>query len=377
MGAIASLFLDLIKRKVAVRQFMLLLLVLGLTGCGEDPQAEQKQPSGGAAQAQEPQAPATSAPAPATTPLQIQDAQAAPSSLPAQSLTEDGWIVVSNCNVALIKDGDVDIPAQEAGVLMKFHVREGSVVEVGADLAKIDDADAQVRLKSAQLELSVAKKEAENDINVKAAKAAYAVADAELIQSMQVNKNAPGSIPETQIEREKLTKIRANLQIDVAELEYEVAQLTSDVRQAQVDVGNLSVDRRQVKSPIAGVIEQRYKDVGEWVQPGEPIMQVIRMDQLRIEGFLRADEVLPTDVLNKEVSVEVVFRKTAASQAAGDEAGNSLLQPFKGSLVFVSNQVQAGGEYKVWAEVKNRQTPDGQWVLRPGMVATMKIKLAD
>ncbi len=377
MGAIASLFLDLIKRKVAVRKFMLLLLVLGLTGCGEDPQAGQKRPSGGTAQAQEPQAPAAQAPVPATTPLQIQDAQATPSSLPAQSLTEDGWIVVSNCNVALIKDGDVDIPAQEAGVLMKFHVREGSVVEVGADLAKIDDADAQVRLKSAQLELSVAKKEAENDINVKAAKAAYAVADAELIQSMQVNKNAPGSIPETQIEREKLTKIRANLQIDVAELEYEVAQLTSDVRQAQVDVGNLSVDRRQVKSPIAGVIEQRYKDVGEWVQPGEPIMQVIRMDQLRIEGFLRADEVLPTDVLNKEVSVEVVFRKTAASQAAGDEAGNSLLQPFKGRLVFVSNQVQAGGEYKVWAEVKNRQTPDGQWVLRPGMVATMKIKLAD
>ena len=38
---------------------------------------------------------------------------------------------------------------------------------------------------------------------------------------------------------------------------------------------------------------------------------------------------------------------------------------------------EAGGEYKVWAEVKNRHTPDGQWVLRPGMVATMKIKLAD
>jgi multidrug efflux pump subunit AcrA (membrane-fusion protein) len=356
---------------------MLLLLVLGIAGCGENPQSEQKRPTGGTAQAQEPQVPATQAAAPATTPLQAQDIQAAPSSLPAESLTEDGWIVVSNCNVALIKDGDVDIPAQEAGVLMKFHVREGSIVDVGADLAKIDDADAQVRLKSAQLELTVAKKEAENDINVKAAKAAYAVADAELIQSMQVNKNAPGSIPETQIEREKLTKIRANLQIDVAELEYEVAQLTSDVRQAQVDVGNLSVNRRQVKSPIAGVIEQRYKDVGEWVQPGDPIMQVIRMDQLRIEGFLRADEVLPTDVLDKEVSVEVVFRKTAASQAVGDETGNSLLQPFKGSLVFVSNQVQAGGEYKVWAEVKNRQTPDGQWVLRPGMVATMKIKHAD
>ena len=356
---------------------MLLLLMLLLVGCGEDPQVGQNQSGGENQQDQQQQAPATPTTPPVATPLQNDNAQVTLSSLQTGPVTEEGWIVVANCNVALRKDGDVDIPAQEAGVLMEFHVREGSVVAVGADLAKVDDADAQVRLKSAQLELSVAKKEAENDINVKAAKAAYAVADAELKQSLEINRNAPGSIPETQIEREKLTKIRSNLQIDVAELEYEVAQLTSDVRQAQVDVGNLSVNRRQVKSPIAGVVEQRYRDVGEWVQPGEPIMQVIRMDQLRIEGFLRADEVLPTDVLNKEVSVEVVFRKTAASQSSDNGASNSLLQPFKGSLVFVSNQVQAGGEYKVWAEVENRQTPDGQWVLRPGMVATMKIKLAD
>ncbi|MFP6604199.1 MAG: HlyD family efflux transporter periplasmic adaptor subunit, partial [Pirellulaceae bacterium] len=359
------------KRKYAVRQFMLLLVVL-VVGCGQDQQDGQNQSPGQDQQAEQTQQrPATRAATPAATPLQSNHAQLTLSSLPASAVTEEGWIVVTNCNVALIKDGDVDIPAQEAGVLMKFHVREGSVVEAEADLAQIDDADAQVRLKSAELELSVAKKEAKNDINVKAAKAAYAVADAELKQSLEVNKNAPGAIPETQIEREKLTKTRAKLQIEVAELEFEVAQLTSEVRQAQVDVGGLSVNRRQVKSPIAGVVEQRYKDVGEWVQPGEPIMQVIRLDQLRIEGFLRADEVLPTDVVNKDVSVEVIFKKSA------EDAGNQLLEPFAGKLTFVSNQVQAGGEYKVWAEVKNRQTPDGQWVLRPGMVATMKIKLAD
>ncbi len=351
---------------------MLLLLLLAV-GCGEDPQEGQNRSRGDNPQAQQQQPPAT----PVAAPLQDDNVKKTLSSPQAEPVTDEGWIVVSNCNVALVKDGDVDIPAQEAGVLMKFHVREGSVVKVDTALAGIDDADAQVRLKSAQLELSVAEKEAKNDINVKAAKAAFDVAEAEWLKSLAINKAAAGSIPETEVERQKLTKIRSKLQIQVADLEYEVAQLTAEVREAQVDVGNLSVSRRQVKSPIAGVVEQRYKDVGEWVQPGEPIMQVIRMDHLRIEGFLRADEVLPTAVLNKEVSVEVVFRKTAASQPSDDDASNSLLQPFKGSLVFVSNQVQAGGEYKVWAEVKNRETPNGQWVLRPGMVATMKIKLAD
>ena len=354
----------------------MLLLMLLVVGCGEESQDGQSQSRGENQQAQQQQTPVTQTRSRAA-PLQDDNAQVTLSSLQTEPVTEEGWIVVPNCNVALVKDGDVDIPAQEAGVLMEFHVREGSVVKVDTDLARIDDADAQVRLKSAQLELSVAKKEAGNDINVQAAKAAFKVAEAEWKKSLEINKKAPGSVAASEVERQKLTKIRANLQIQVADLELAVAQLTAEVRVAQVEVGDLSVKRRQVKSLIAGVVEQRYKDVGEWVQPGEPIMQVIRMDQLRIEGFLRADEVLPTDVLNKEVSVEVIFRKAAGRRSSDDGAGNLLLQPFKGTLVFVSNQVQAGGEYKVWAEVKNRQTSEGQWVLRPGMVATMKIKLTD
>ena len=294
--------------------------------------------------------------------------------LPVTAWSQDS-VVVENCNVALIND--VDVPAQEAGVLTKFHVREGSVVKALANLVQIDDADSKVRLKSAELEYSVAKKNAENDINVAAAKAAADVAEAEVNESKAINQKARGSIPPTQIRREELTKTRAELQVDVAQLEYDVAQLTSDVRLSQVDIVKLSVTRRLVKSPIDGVVERRYKEVGEWVQPGEAILQVIRMDQLRIEGFLRADKVAPTDIVGREVRVEVAFKKIGAGKVAAQGEKDPLLRPFEGKVEFVSNQVQAGGEYRVWAEVKNRQTPDGHWVLRPGMVATMKIILAD
>ncbi|MFP6618300.1 MAG: HlyD family efflux transporter periplasmic adaptor subunit, partial [Pirellulaceae bacterium] len=270
-----------------------------------------------------------------------------------------------------------DVPAQEAGVLTKFHVREGSIVKALDNLAQIDDADAKVRLKSAELEYSVAKKNAENDINVAAAEAAAEVAEAEVNESKAVNEKVRGSIPDTQIRREELTQKRAELQVKVAKLEYEVAQLTSDVRLSQVAVVRLSVTRRLVKSPIDGVVERRYKEVGEWVQPGEAIMQVIRMDQLRIEGFLRATKVAPTAIVGRQVRVEVAFQEIGAGKVAAKGDQDPLLRPFEGKVQFVSNQVQAGGEYKVWAEIKNRQTPDGHWVLRPGMVATMKIILAD
>ena len=41
-------------------------------------------------------------------------------------------------------------------------------------------------------------------------------------------------------------------------------------------------------------------------------------------------------------------------------------------ITFVNPLVQAGGEYRVWAEVVNRQE-NGEWLLRPGLEAEMTI----
>jgi len=45
-----------------------------------------------------------------------------------------------------------------------------------------------------------------------------------------------------------------------------------------------------------------------------------------------------------------------------------------GQIVFVDPLVNAGGKYRVRAEVDNRQI-GRQWLLRPGMTAEMKIRL--
>jgi hypothetical protein len=45
---------------------------------------------------------------------------------------------------------------------------------------------------------------------------------------------------------------------------------------------------------------------------------------------------------------------------------------FEGKIKFVSNKVEAGGEYKVWAEVTNKKYK-GQWVLRPGVTLNMTV----
>src|SRR4051812_20604102 len=74
----------------------------------------------------------------------------------------------------------VDVPAREAGVLATTSAREGELVMAGAELAKIDDADALLLKDRARIELEAARKEAENNVSVRFAAKSTEVAKAEL-----------------------------------------------------------------------------------------------------------------------------------------------------------------------------------------------------
>jgi multidrug resistance efflux pump len=275
----------------------------------------------------------------------------------------NGFVIV-DCNVALLEE--VEVAAQLPGVLTALGVQEGASVKAGEVLAQIDDADARVRQQEVELQLKVSQKEASNDINVKAAVASADVADAELKESQAVNVESPGAVPLTQIRREMLTVERARLQVDVAEMELEVAGLTVDVRQAQLSRADLDIERRKVTAPLNGEVERRYKEVGEWVQIGDPIFQVVRMDVLRIEGFVTIDQQLPQLLFDRPVTLSYsIYDPT-------DKADAKKVFSFKGKIKFVSNKVEAGGEYKVWAEVAN-QKYKGQWILRPGVTLSMTV----
>ena len=67
------------------------------------------------------------------------------------------------------------------------------------------------------------------------------------------------------------------------------------------------------------------------------------------------------EVGNRPVTVEVKLARGRVEQ-------------FTSTIQFVSPEVQLNGEYRVWAEVENRQ--DGEhWLLRPGVSTEMTIHL--
>jgi multidrug resistance efflux pump len=270
-------------------------------------------------------------------------------------------VQLTHCLVSLIED--VQVPAREAGALLAVNVTEGQHVTQGQLLAQIDDQQPKLDKLAAELERDAALAKAQDDIEVRYSEAAFAVAGAELERALAIERKSPGGVTQQEIQKLQLAKQRDQLQIERSKLEMRVAKMNADVHQASVKSAENAVGRRQIVSPLAGLVVTLFHEQGEWVAAGEPVLQVVRIDRLRVEGFLNATEIGPEEVAGRPVTVDV--------NIAGGRTAR-----FTGKIVFISPLVQAGDKYRVRAEVENR-TEAGTPLLRPGMTATMAIALGN
>ncbi len=252
-----------------------------------------------------------------------------------------------------------EIPAQEAGVLTKFYVREGLLVEKGKPLAQIDDEQAKMSVQVQQAKLSAAEKEASNDVNIRYAKAARNVADAEVKQAKETNARVSGAVPTSEVRRLELSLVQATLQIEQASNQFEISKYQVDVSKAELNAAQLGVARRIVVAPIGGVIVEKYRNEGEWVKPGDSILKVVYLDKLRVKTTFDINKMPPQKIMNQPATVTVPQLPQAK---------------FSGKVIFASPMVQSGGTYEVWIDVNNVVGQDGFWQLQPGMSAMVTIE---
>ncbi|MFV2066430.1 MAG: efflux RND transporter periplasmic adaptor subunit, partial [Pirellulales bacterium] len=263
------------------------------------------------------------------------------------------------CTIEL--KSEVDVPAQDAGVLVSLDVVEGAQVRKNHPLGKIDDMEPQMQRQVAEYEKEAAEEQAKNNISVVYARAQTAVAKATVDEKRAANRKVRGTVTNEELRRVELEWRRAELSIQQAELDQKLAGLTAKSKGADVEAAEKNIERRQIKAPIDGEVVAVLKDEGEWVSPGDTILHIVNMETLRVSGILKASEYDPQDIQGRSVTVEV-----------GLAHGRLVKVP--GKVVYVSPIVQSGGEYPVWAEVKNRKDA-GQWLLRPGLTSKMTIHM--
>jgi len=268
-------------------------------------------------------------------------------------------VTVPNCFLAA--DAEASVPAQEAGVLVKIFVRDGQLASKDEPLAQIDDVVPRMQHRIAESKLKVAHEQAANDIDVRYARAAYQVADAKLRRSTAANQKTPGSISEELVDEQTLDKEKFRLMIEKAQRDMTIAKHQEDVSLAERDAAQVYVERRKILAPFDGVVVKLSRWEGEWVNPGDVVVRLVRIDRLRVEGLLNSSDYLPSEIEGRPVRVVVNLAR-------------GLKETVLGKIVFASPLIQTGGVFQVRAEIENPQR-DGRYVLGPGLGAEMTIQL--
>ncbi|WP_417390596.1 efflux RND transporter periplasmic adaptor subunit [Gimesia sp.] len=257
--------------------------------------------------------------------------------------------------VSLIEE--VEVPAREVGQLNMIQVKEGKTVEKGAVLAQIEDSEAMLLLQQAKLEYEMARLKAANDVDLRFARKAHEVANAELQRAEDSIKKYPKSISKTELDRLKLTSEKSELEIEQAAEERKTTQLEASLKQNAEQIASLAVQRRKVVSPINGMVVQILIRNGEWVRPGDTVLRILRLDRLRAEGLINASRLQEQDLQDRPVTLVV-------------NPGTKQSMEFQGKISFVSPEINpVNNQTRVWAEIEN---PDLK--LKPGMRASLIIK---
>lgn len=266
---------------------------------------------------------------------------------------EPQTIEISSAVIKVVED--VAVPSAEAGLLAKIAVREGQIIDEGAVLAQLLDSAEKLALERAKLEAEIAARKATNDINVRYAKKSTEVARAELARSEETNAKYPKTVSDSELDRQRLVREKGELETKQAEQELEIAGISQAIRDNERRTAEELLERRTIRSPLRGMVVELHRRRGEWVQPGETVARVLRLDRLRVEGFLTA----------KHARLELVGGKAVVRVLGADGKPRD----FAGEIVFVSPEIDPiNAQVRIWAEVNNRDL-----LLRPGMQATLLV----
>ncbi len=279
-----------------------------------------------------------------------------------RSAQQRGVVLVPHALVTAIDD--VKVAARDAGTLTAISVKGSELVNAGFVLAEIDNRDTLAKQRIAQGELDAATTQFNSKAEIEAAKKGYEVANAEWEQAKEIRNKNPGAVSTQEYRRAEFQAQRAWAQIQVAETDNLVAGLTAKMKKAQLDATDIELLKKKIDAPIQGQIVEVYKHMGEWVQPGDPVLRMVRLDKVRVEGFVYAAEAGRGDVEGKPVKVTVYLPGEKQTTV-------------NGRIDYASPLIEGSGrnrQYRIWAEVEN-QFVDGNFLIQPGASAEMHIDI--
>ncbi|MEM7783259.1 MAG: HlyD family efflux transporter periplasmic adaptor subunit [Planctomycetota bacterium] len=265
------------------------------------------------------------------------------------------YVDLQQCNIVFIDN--IKLPAQEIGVIENMNVKEGDFIPAGSVVATIDDEIYRQLVSEAQLRYEIASETAADSSGLMAAKKKYKVASIEADKTQRLA--ARGSKSESEAMMAVYTEDIAKLELDKAVMESAKAKKEKMMAELALRQAQSRLNRHVLKVGFDAYVIKIQKKPQEYVNVGDEVMQVARMDKLWVTGTVDTSKVDAFEMLNRPVTITV-------SLARGK------VKTYPGKIAHVALTRQARNLYMVKAEIDNEPI-NGHWVLQPNMVVDMRI----
>ena len=190
------------------------------------------------------------------------------------------WLVIASCASTSFAENtaatsypglanpwrDVNLSFSRPGRIARIAVRRGQVVKAGELLAAESNQPQLLARRLARLN-------AQSTLRIQAAQAQLAQDQVALSRTQWAAKQQAATPFEVQ--RAKLRVVIDGLTLKLAVLKHQHDKLT-------LQAADLAVQRREIKAPFNGLIEDRFVDIGKSVNAFKKVLEIVQIDRLRV-----------------------------------------------------------------------------------------------
>lgn len=161
----------------------------------------------------------------------------------------------------------VDITPRIAGVIAKVDVGPGDAVRADQILVEMDPAQVREELRAAEAAYAAA--------SAGSRQAAIDVEDARRKLALETSSLQSGVSPASAVEEAKIGVRRA-------EAALERAKSTAAAESARAQTARDHLNNTSLRAPFAGTVANRYRDAGNRVESGVPILRIVGHGRMRL-----------------------------------------------------------------------------------------------
>ena len=171
----------------------------------------------------------------------------------------------------IIQPSDVvSLPSNIGGILSTMDVALGDRVQKGQVLAELDSRMEKVQN-------GIAKASAANDLGIRSAEFLVELRQSRverLAALVKANANSKYELEE------------ANASLELARQELELRQFEQEIRGLELRMSDLRMDFHQVISPMDGVVSEKLRSVGQYVDQNTPLYTIAKINPLKVKTIL-------------------------------------------------------------------------------------------